>query len=98
MDCTANHLGFCVNRGVVAMDEHAKTSDPMDGSSAEFTPQERSRIRAATKWVEGAQPVINPFVVVMKNWKAWVVGLAILAVMRRPEIIAVLDLIAGKAQ
>lgn len=65
----------------------------MDGSTAEFTPKERARIRAATTWVEGSRPILNPAVVAIKNWKAWLFALIALAILRSPEIAVILDMI-----
>jgi hypothetical protein len=80
------------------MVDKAGRADPMDGSTEEFSPGERARIRKATTWAEESKPILSPVVALVKNWKAWLIGLTALAVLRRPEVVAVLDVISGAGQ
>jgi hypothetical protein len=76
--------------------------DPVDGSTAEFTASERLRLRSVLKFVEDERSGLHFWAGlwrvargIISNWKAWGIGLTIVAFMRRPEFLALLDMLTG---
>lgn len=83
-------------------EEGSNKIDPIDGSTADLTPSENSRVREATAWIEdNFQALVfwvslhNVGAFVIRNWKAWGVGIAVLAFWRTPEFQDFLDFLTG---
>jgi hypothetical protein len=53
----------------------------------------RAMFRADRSWI-----VTGPQVAFVTNWKAWIFGLSMLALMRRSEVVAVIDMLTGGAK
>ncbi len=62
-------------------------------SEEEWQRLHRAADRADKAWIVNA-----PLVAFAVNWKAWVFAIAMLALLRRTEVIAVLDMLAGTSK
>lgn len=60
-----------------------------------LTGEELQKVRLTVERVDDADPIIRPVVAVVKNWKAWLVGLAFFVWINRPEIISALSVLLG---
>ncbi len=74
--------------------EIAKSSDKELERYPQTIPDPRALHRVIDR-MDQSWPVLKPIIAVVTNWKAWSVGLAIYAFLRREEILMLLDAVAG---
>lgn len=61
-------------------------------------PPENWKLQETVHRMEQAWPILQPIVAILTNWRAWAAGIGLYAVMRSPDIVALLDRIAGVAK
>lgn len=59
------------------------------------TDTEWQRLHRSMYFSEEMWRVVGPIVAIVRNWKAWAIAAGVFIFFRRPEVIAVLDLISG---
>ena len=62
------------------------------------TEEDWQRLHQAAERANKTWIVTGPMVAFVTNWKAWLVMLGFVALMRRSEVIAVVDLLTGVAK
>lgn len=61
-------------------------------------PPDNWKLQETVHRMEQAWPILQPIVAILTNWKSWAAGVSIYAVLRSPDIFALLDKIAEVAR